>query len=49
MRIEHIFLFVEGESKWFAFCQVRFKLSLCYSNEDVGQAVGNMNLELREG
>lgn len=42
------FLFVRGGSKWFAFCQVRFEFSLCHSNEDVGQAVRDMNLELRD-
>lgn len=30
------------------FCQVRLELSLSHSNEDIWQAVGDMNLELRE-
>lgn len=35
--------FVGDGSKWFACCQVRFEVSFCHSNEDVGQDVGNMN------
>ena len=41
------FLFVGGGSKWFALYQGGFEFSVCHSNEDVGQAVGDRYLELR--
>lgn len=48
LRMAQCCLFVGGGSKWFAFCQARFELSLCHSNRDAGQAIGDRNLELRE-
>lgn len=49
MRMELFFfcLFVGGGSKWFALYQGRFEFSLCHSNEDAGQAVGDRHLGQR--
>lgn len=47
--MEQFFRFVRGRTKWFAFCQVIFGLSLCHSDEDVRPTAGDLNLELRRG